>query len=141
MVSVWLERRKNKVKATFFATCFFFSSKHFVFQTKSQSWSLLCKISKNQFPSIGKAFSIFSQKFPCGTYKKCKNSVGCLHDPLWLYYLPKVYKIWTLMFVLFYSIKHFFSVTSSEDSAQMNNFLDRDWLLSSMYYTYKLFKN
>ena len=45
------------------------------------------------------------------------------------------------MFVLFYSIKHFFSVTSSEDSAQMNNFFDRDWLLSSMYYIYKLFKN
>lgn len=34
---------------------------------------------------------------------------------------------------------NFFSVKPSEGSAQMNNFLDRDWLLSSMYYTYKFF--
>ena len=44
------------------------------------------------------------------------------------------------MFLLFYGIK-LFSITPSEGSAQMNNFLDRDWLLSSMYYTYKFFKN
>lgn len=142
MVNVWLERGRNKVKASVFATFLFLSSKDFFFVSK-QNLNLegsCVKSIRSSSLSLDKASPSCPQNSPWYLQEMQELSrLFCMshRDPV-IYQKYIIYE--HLCFCCFMAL-NFFSVIPSEGSAQMNNFLDRDWLLSSMYYTYKFFKN